>query len=57
MSLPEVHIAQIKQEIAMMNKDGHIIDFEEFVCMESMDYNLAKYLRHQDEKNKRKMET
>ena len=57
MSLPEVHIGQIKQEIAMMTHDGHIVDFDELIFAEALDYIMTKYLRHQDEKNRRKMET
>ena len=53
MSRPEIHIAQIKQEIAMMVHDGYVVDFEEQVCIQSIEYNLTKYLRHRDKKEKR----
>ena len=51
---PEVHISNIRQEIAMMTQDGHIVDFEEIGCIGSIEYELQMYLQIQDEKNGRK---
>ena len=48
---PEVHISNIRQEIAMMTQDGHIVDFEEIGCIGTIEYELQMYLRIQDEKN------
>ena len=55
MSRPEVHVANIRQEIAMLTQDGHIVDFEEIGCIGSIEYELQNYLRIQDEKNERKV--
>ena len=56
MSRPEVHIAQIRQEIAMMTMDGHVVDFEEVGCICALEYELQNYLRIQDEKAGRQNE-
>jgi len=56
MSRPEVHIAQIRQEIAMMTQDGHVVDFEEIGCIGSIEYELQTFIRIQDEKNERQNE-
>ena len=53
---PEVHIAQIRQEIAMMGHDGHVVDFEEVNCIGAIEFELQNYLRIQDEKEGRQNE-
>jgi len=53
---PEVHIAQIRQEIAMMGHDGHVVDFEEVNCIGAIEFELQNYLRIQDEKERRQNE-
>ena len=50
---PEVHISNIRQEIAMMTAEGLIVDFEEIGCICSIEYELQMYLQIQDEKNGR----
>jgi len=51
MSLPEVHIGQIRQEIALMTRHGHIVEFEEIASIGGIEWELQNYLRCQDEKD------
>ena len=53
MSRPEVHIGQIRQELAIVTADGHVVSFEEVNCIGSIEYELQNYLRIQDEKEHR----
>ena len=53
MSRPEIHIAQIRQEIAQMTMDGHLVDFEMTGCAGAVEYELEQMLRRIDELERR----
>ena len=44
-----IHIAQIKQEIALMTAHGHIVDFGMITCVDAIEYNLGRMAAINDE--------
>jgi len=53
MSRLEEHIAEIRQEIALMTQHGHIADFGVITCVDAIEYNLNRIAAINDEKEKR----
>ena len=53
MSDIHIHIAQIKQDIALMTHHGHIADFGMITCVDAIEYNLDRIAAIDDTLEKR----